>query len=309
MRALVTGGAGFIGSHVVDALIARGDRVGVLDDLSNGRPENLAGALARGAWLREGTVTDLASVQTALTAAHADTVLHLAAQIDVRRAVADPRHDAAVNVLGTLTVLEAARLASVRRVVLASTGGAIYGDAEVIPTPEEAPPRPLSPYGASKACAEAYMDLYAREHGVSTMSLRFANVYGPRQDARGEAGVIALFCDAAVRGAPVTVFGDGEQTRDFVYVGDVVEAFLAAADAEACGCCNVGTGRETPIRELAAALGLEAVAAPGRPGEVRRSCLDAGRAVALLGWRARTSLRYGLERTLAAAPAGEALSA
>jgi UDP-glucose 4-epimerase len=309
MRALVTGGAGFIGSHVVDALIERGDRVGVLDDLSNGRPENLAGALARGAWLREGSVTDIAAVDAALAAARADTVLHLAAQIDVRRAVADPRHDAAVNVLGTLSVLDAARRAGVRRVVLASTGGAIYGDADAIPTPEDAPARALSPYGTSKAAAEAYMELFGREHGLSTLSLRLANVYGPRQDALGEAGVIARFCDAAVRGLPVTVFGDGLQTRDFVYVGDVVDAFLAAADGDASGRCNVGTGRETSIRELAAALGLPVAAAAARPGEVRRSCLDAGRAARLLGWRPRTSLRYGLDRTLTAMAAAQARSA
>jgi UDP-glucose 4-epimerase len=309
MRALVTGGAGFIGSHVVDALIARGDRVGVLDDLSNGRPENLAGALARGAWLREGSVTDVASVDAALAAVGAETVLHLAAQIDVRRAVADPLHDAAINVLGTLTVLDAARRAGVRRVVLASTGGAIYGDADTIPTPEAAPARALSPYGTSKAAAEAYMELFGREHGFSTVSLRLANVYGPRQDARGEAGVIARFCDAAVRGAPVTVFGDGRQTRDFVYVGDVVDAFLGAADGDARGRLNIGTGRETPIRELAATLGLAVRTAPARPGEVRRSCLDARRAARELGWRSRTALRYGLERTLDAIAESKARSA
>jgi len=301
IRALVTGGAGFIGSNLVDALLARGDEVHVLDDLSTGRRANLDAAIGRGARLHEGSVTDCEAVESALAAARADAILHLAAQIDVRKAVDDPAFDAQVNVVGTAVLLEAARRAQVGRVVFASTGGAIYGDTAAIPTPETAPAAALSPYGTSKAGAEGYLDLYARLHGMSTFVLRLANVYGPRQDPRGEAGVIALYCGAAVDGRPAVVFGDGEQTRDFVYVGDVVEAFLAAADATVLGRANVGTGEETTVLELAAALGLETTLEPARAGEVRRSCLDPSRARELLGWEARTSLREGLERTLAAA--------
>jgi len=301
MRALVTGGAGFIGSNLVDGLLARGDEVHVLDDLTTGRRENLGGALARGARLHEGSVAEPPDVEAALRAARAEVVFHLAAQIDVRRAVADPAHDAQVNVVGTAVLLEAARRAGVRRVVFASTGGAIYGDAEAIPTREDTPAAALSPYGASKAAAESYLELYARLHGLSTFALRLANVYGPRQDPLGEAGVVAMYCGAAGDGRSATVFGDGRQTRDFVYVGDVVEAFLAAGDAPVTGRANVGTGRETTVLELAQALGLETRHEPERVGEVRRSCLDVARAHELLGWEARTPLREGLERTLAAA--------
>ena len=296
----MTGGAGFIGSNLVDALLARGDDVTVLDDLSTGREENLDGALGAGARLVRGSIADPAAVAEALTGAP-EVVFHLAAQIDVRRAVADPAFDATVNVVGTAVLLEAARTAGVRRFVLACTGGALYGDAEVIPTPEDAPRRPLSPYGASKAAAEDYLALYQRLHGQSTLSLRLANVYGPRQDPRGEAGVIALYCGAAVDGRPATVFGDGLQTRDFVYVGDVVEAFLTGADGAGTDACNVGTGRETTVLELAEALELEPRFEPERPGEVRRSCLEVSRAAERLGWHARTSLAEGLRRTLDAA--------
>jgi UDP-glucose 4-epimerase len=295
--ALVTGGAGFIGSNLVDALLERGDRVTVLDDLSTGRWENLAGALNRGARFHPADVTDAAAVARIIAAAQPDTVFHLAAQIDVRHAVADPARDATVNLIGTVTMLEAARLHGVRRFVLASTGGAIYGDAVVLPTPESAAPRPGSPYAASKAAAESYLELYRELHGLSTMSLRLANVYGPRQ-AGGEAGVIAIFCAAATAGEAVTIYGDGAQTRDFVYVGDVVEAFLAAGECDEAGQCNIATGRETCIVELARALGLRLRFEPGRAGEVLRSCLDPSAARRRLGWQAMTSLPTGLEHTL-----------
>jgi UDP-glucose 4-epimerase len=298
-RALVTGGAGFIGSNLVDGLLARDCDVTVLDDLSTGRLENLGAALSAGARLHTASVTDTSALERAFEDAPPDTVFHLAAQIDVRRAVEDPEFDATANVLGTLNVLEAARRYGVRRFVLASTGGAIYGEADEVPTPESAAPRPLSPYAASKAAAEVYVDLYARLHGLSTMSLRLSNVYGPRQDPRGEAGVIAIFCGAAVEGRPVTAYGDGGQTRDFVFVGDVVDAFMAAGDASAGGRCNIATGRETPVLEMAETLGLEFRFAPERPGEVRRSCLKPDAAAQLLGWRPRTALRDGLELTVA----------
>jgi UDP-glucose 4-epimerase len=303
-RVLVTGGAGFIGSNLVDGLLSRDRDVTVLDDLSTGRLENLAPALNGDARLHKGSVTDVAAVARAFELARPDTVFHLAAQIDVRRAVEDPGFDANANVIGTVNVLEAARRRGVERLVLASTGGAIYGEADEVPTPESAPARPLSPYAASKAAAEGYVDLYGRLHGLSTMSLRLANVYGPRQDPRGEAGVIAIYCGAAVDGRIVTVYGDGRQTRDFVFVGDVVDAFMAAGDATAAGRCNVATGGETSVLEVADALGLEVRFAPERPGEVRRSCLEPATAAHVLGWRPRTTLREGLELTVAHARRG-----
>ena len=305
VRTLVTGGAGFIGSNLVDALLARGDEVAILDDLSTGRRVNIVNALEAGATLHEGSVADAGAVAAALEAARPEVIYHLAAQIDVRRAVDDPAFDATINVVGTATLLEAARQAGVRRVVLASTGGAIYGDAEVVPTPEDAEPRPLSPYAASKAAAEGYMGLYRRLYGLSTFSLRLANVYGPRQDPKGEAGVVAIYCGRAVDGGSATVYGDGLQTRDFVFVGDVVAAFIAAGDSDADGYCNVSTGRETTVLELAETLGLEPVFAPERAGEVRRSCLNPAAAARIIGWRARTSLRAGLERTVDSARAAE----
>jgi UDP-glucose 4-epimerase len=297
----VTGGAGFIGSNLVDALIARGDEVSILDDISTGRLVNLEGAQANGARLYEGSVADPDRVATVVTDARPEVIYHLAAQIDVRRAVEDPAFDATINVVGTAILLEAARRARVGRVVLASTGGAIYGEADTIPTAEDATPRPLSPYAASKWSAEGYVGLYERLYGLSTFSLRLANVYGPRQDPKGEAGVIAIYCGATVDGRPAIVFGDGLQTRDFVYVGDVVDAFMAAGDSDAHGYCNVGTGEETTVLQLAEALGLEPRFEPERAGEVRRSCLDAGAAGTVLGWRARTPLKRGLDQTLAAA--------
>jgi UDP-glucose 4-epimerase len=298
MRALVTGGAGFIGSTLVDELVARGDRVGVLDNLSRGRLENLAPAISGGVTVHRGDVTDPTAVAKAFAAVRPDVVYHLAAQIDVRVAVADPGHDAWVNVVGTATVLEQAVRSGTQRFVLASTGGAIYGDADEVPTPESAPPRPQSPYAVSKLAAEQYVEYYARTRGLSAFVVRLANVYGPRQDPRGEAGVIALFCDAAIEGRVPTVFGDGGQTRDFVYVGDAVEAFAAAGDSRVGGFANVATGTETTVLDLARALGLASVSAPERPGEVRRSCLAPGLVAELLGWHPRTTLADGLAATL-----------
>jgi UDP-glucose 4-epimerase len=296
-RALVTGGAGFIGSHLVDALLARGDEVTVVDHLAERHQPNLAGAAA--AHLVEGDVCRVGAMVEAFAAARPEVVFHLAAQIDVRRSVADPAIDAFVNIGGTATVLEAARRSGARRVVLASTAG-VYGEPTARPTPEDAPLAPLSPYGAGKAAAERYVELFSRLYGLSGVSLRMSNVYGPRQSPGGEAGVIAIFCGAAARGEPALLFGDGRQTRDFVYVGDVVAAFLAAGDSAVQGALNVATGRETSLADLAAALRLDARAAPARLGEIRRSCLDPSRAARELGWHARTPLAAGLEQTLAA---------
>ncbi len=298
MRALVTGGAGFIGSNLVDALLARGDDVVVLDDLSTGRRENLAA----GAEVRTGDVTDLQAVATA--AAGCEAIFHLAAQIDVRQSVADPARDLAINAGGTLTTLLAAKEAGAARLVYASTGGAIYGEADVVPTPEDAPARPMAPYGQSKLSGEGYCRLFGELYGLQATSLRFANVYGPRQDPLGEGGVIAIFCGRALAGEDPVIFGDGEQTRDFVYVGDVVDALLTAGEGAPAGPFNVGTGTETSVNELARRLSVVTGRAfvpsyePARPGEVARSCLDASRAEQELGWRARVSLEDGLRRTL-----------
>ncbi len=300
MRALVTGGAGFIGSNLVDALLERGDEVSVVDDLSTGRRENLADALAAGARLHEASVIDGDAMTALLGEARPEVVFHLAAQIDVRRAVEDPAYDAAVNVGGTAVVLDAARAAGTRRLLLASTGGAIYGDCDLLPTPEDAPAAPISPYGASKAAAETYLALYRRLHGLSTCALRLANVYGPRQDPLGEGGVVAIYCHAAANDKSVRVFGDGQQTRDFVYVGDVAAAFMAASQLDVPGPYNIGTGEETRVLDLVERLGLEANFEPERPGEVKRSALDPSTARAALGWRAEMTLADGLERTMRA---------
>jgi UDP-glucose 4-epimerase len=293
MRALVTGGAGFIGSHLVDALLARGDTVAVVDDLSSGRRERVPGGVPL-------HVADIADIGPVAEAERPDVVFHLAAQVDVRKSVADPAFDARVNVAGTAAVLEAARVSGARRVLLASTGGALYGEDVPLPTPEDSPLAPFSPYGASKAAAETYLALYTRLFGLSTMALRFGNVYGPRQDPHGEAGVIAIFAGAAVEGRTVTIYGDGTQTRDYVYVGDVVAGFLAAAGSDATGAVNIGTGVETAVLDLVTAIGVPAEHKPARTGEVARSCLDVERADDVLDWRAQVPLGEGLERTLAA---------
>ncbi len=296
MRALVTGGAGFIGSHLVDALVQRGASVSVVDDLSTGRRERIPD----GVTLDVVDVADAPAMAEAVVAERPEVVFHLAAQVDVRKSVADPVHDARLNVAGTASVLEAARAAGARRVLLASTGGALYGETSELPTPESAPLAPFSPYGASKAAAETYCGLFTRLHGLSTLALRFGNVYGPRQDPHGDAGVIAIFAGATLEGRTVTIYGDGSQTRDYVYVGDVVAGFLAAAGSDVTGAVNIGTGLETSVLELVRAIGAEAATAPERPGEVARSCLDVRRAADVLGWRAEIGLEEGLRRTLAA---------
>ena len=306
MNCVVTGGAGFIGSNLVDALVERGDRVTVIDNLSSGKRANLDGAVERGAELMVADVFDAGAIADIFAAAQPDVAFHLGAQIDVRVSVTDPTADANVNVLGTIAVLEAARMAGTRRVVNSSTGGGLYGDADVLPTPEDHPIRPLAPYGQGKLAAEGYCDLYARLHGLSTISLRYGNVYGPRQDVHGEAGVVAIFCGCLVDKRTPTVFGDGRQTRDWVDVSDVVRANLIAADSTLTSPVNVGHGRETAVLDLIEALndvsdgGMPAPRfAPDRPGEVRRSCLDVTRARRELGWEAQVELRDGLRRILA----------
>ncbi len=306
MDCVVTGGAGFIGSNLVDALVARGDRVTVIDNLSSGKRSNLLDALQRGAKLEEVDVRDAEAVAAVFAAAAPDVVFHMAAQIDVRYSVEHPAGDATTNVLGTIAVLEAARQAGTRRLVNTSTGGGLYGDADLIPTPEDHPIKPLAPYGQSKYSAEGYCGLYTLLHGLSTVSLRYGNVYGPRQDVHGEAGVVAIFCGHLVEGRAPTVFGDGGQTRDWVDVSDVVRANLLAADADLTGPVNIGHGQETSVLQLVEALNdvsdrpmAEPVFAPERPGEVRRSCLQVSRARQELGWEATVALRDGLRTILA----------
>ena len=306
MDCIVTGGAGFIGSNLVDALVERGDSVTVIDNLSTGKRSNLEGALTDGASLQEIDVRDAEAVAELFDAARPELVFHMAAQIDVRYSVEHPAGDATSNVLGTIAVLEAALRSGVRRVVNTSTGGGLYGDADQLPTPEDYPIRPLAPYGMGKHAAEGYCELYTRLHGLSTASLRYGNVYGPRQDVHGEAGVVAIFCGCLVEERTPTVFGDGRQTRDWVDVLDVVRANLVAAESELTGPFNIGNGRETAVLDLIAALDEVSGGAmpapdfaPERPGEVRRSCLNVSRAKRELGWEAEVQLRDGLRLILA----------
>jgi UDP-glucose 4-epimerase len=306
MNCLVTGGAGFIGSHLVDALVARGDRVTVIDNLSTGKRSNLDSAIERGATLDETDIREADAIGELFAAVRPVLVFHLAAQMDVRYSVEHPSADAATNVLGTIAVLEAARRAGVGRVVFASTGGGLYGDADVLPTPEGHPIKSLAPYGQGKYAAEGYCELYGRLHGLSTVSLRYGNVYGPRQDVHGEAGVVAIFCGCLVENRTPTVFGDGHQTRDWVDVSDVVRANLLAAESTLTGAVNIGHAQETSILDLIRALDDVSAGkmpaprfAPERPGEVRRSCLDVTRAQRELDWEPQVSLHDGLRGILA----------
>jgi UDP-glucose 4-epimerase len=305
VRALVTGGAGFIGSNLVDSLVERGDEVTVLDDLSTGRRENLEQALAGGATLVEADIRDADAVAAVFEQARPEVVFHLAAQIDVRKSAADPALDARVNIEGTINVLQAARGAGSPRVVNTSTGGAIYGEGQQIPAPESHPNAPEAPYGQSKFAAEGYCELFGRLFGLSTVSLRYGNVYGPRQDPLGEAGVVAIFCGKLEAGERPVVYGDGLQTRDYIHVRDVVAANLAATESEVTGPVNIGTGVETTVLDLVEGLAPHAHAdftpihEPERPGEVRHIAIDATRAREELGWEARVRLGEGLEQTLA----------
>jgi UDP-glucose 4-epimerase len=312
MRALVTGGAGFIGSNLVDALLDQGAEVDVVDTLVTGRKSNLeAGALGRGARLHEVDITDAPALNALVADIAPDVIYHLAAQIDVRRSIEDPAFDASVNVVGTINVLEAARLAGVGRVVNTSTGGAIYGDADTIPSDETTTALPMAAYGQSKFCAERYLGWYGRLYGQSNVTLRLGNVFGPRQDPMGEAGVIAIFCGKLRDGSRPTIYGDGTQTRDYIYVGDVVRAQLAAGQSSVTGEINVGTGRETSVLDIVevmkelepdAAAGFDPAFADARLGEIERSCLDVARAREELGFEAQTTLRDGMRATLEATP-------
>ncbi len=302
---LVTGGAGFIGSHVADAYLARGWSVTVVDDLSSGKRENVPA----GVDFVELDVGDERLHELFDRKGGFELINHHAAQIDVRQSVERPRFDAEVNVLGTLNILEAAREWPSRRIVFISSGGVVYGDADSRPIPESAPKKPESPYGVSKLVGEYYLRCYRLLHGLDYVALRYSNVYGPRQDPHGEAGVVAIFCNRLIAGEPLTVFGSGEQTRDYVYVGDVVAANMVVSDAELGEgtalddrAFNVGTGTETSVNELAATLMSAAgrqvplERAPARPGELEWNSLANDRLRAL-GWEAAVTLSDGLRRT------------
>ena len=300
MRILVTGGAGFIGSHTVDALVAAGTHeVSVLDSLSSGKREQVNPAVR----FYEADLRNAEAILPILEREKPEVIYHLAAQMDVRRSVADPALDAGINLVGFLNVMEAARRNGLRRVVFASTGGAIYGEQEQFPCDEGHPRRPVSPYGVAKLATEAYLFFYKVQYGVDYVALRYANVYGPRQDPHGEAGVVAIFCGRMLGSMPSTIFGDGEQTRDYIFVGDVARANVAALGAKASDAFNIGTGVETSVnqlyRSLASAAGVKTPPsyAPARPGEQRRSVISPARAGQVLGWRPEVTLDDGLERT------------
>ena len=297
MRVLVTGGAGFIGSHLVDALVARGDDVAVVDDMSGGRP----GRVADEPVVHKLSVTEGAAVAAVTADFRPELICHLAARVDVRTSVSDPADDALVNVVGTINVLEAARQAGAR-VIFGSTGAVIYGRDAPIPSLEDVLPLPESPYGVAKNSAEQYVELYNRLHGSSHVVLRFANVYGPRQDPAGQVGVVAIFCARALARQRPLVYGDGQQTRDFIYVGDAVNAYLAAADRGRPGIWNVGSGAEVSILQLAAVISevsgheMNPVFGAARPGELRRGALASERARRDLGWVPTVSLSDGVGR-------------
>ena len=300
MRILITGGAGFIGSHTVDALMAENSHdLAIIDDLSTGKRERL-GPRVR---FHHADIRNAEEVRLVMDRERPEVLLHLAAQMDVRKSVAEPAFDAEVNIGGFLNLIEAGREKGLKRVVFASTGGAIYGQQQVFPCDETHQSRPLSPYGVSKLSTEMYLFFYKVQYGIDYVALRYSNVYGPRQDPHGEAGVVAIFCGRMLAGQPCTIYGDGEQTRDYVYVSDVVRANLAALNSAASGAFNIGTGQETTVNELYGQLAKIAgtsrlpIYAPMRPGEQRRSAILPLRAATELGWRAEVSLKEGLERT------------
>ena len=318
MKTLVTGGAGFIGSHLTDALLAGGDEVTVYDNLSTGRLSNLDSALAAGVDLVEGDILDRDLLERVMQSVRPDTVFHLAAQGEVQRSIEQPAFDATVNVVGTINLIEASREAGVGRFVFASTGGAIYGEGSRInlPATESEETAPLCQYGLSKRACEMYLDLYRRLCMFNSVALRFANVYGPRQTPKGEAGAVAIFGELLLAGQNPTVFGDGTQTRDFVYIDDLIEAILTASRTDVEGPINLGSGQETSILDLLDSLreagnSLNGDGPPAgttfepefdraRPGEVKRIAIDPTRAATELGWNPTTPLGTGLVRTLRA---------
>nr|WP_236672823.1 NAD-dependent epimerase/dehydratase family protein [Comamonas sp. JC664] len=296
---MVTGGAGFIGSHVCDEFLRGGHEVIALDDLSGGKRENLDPRVRL-------AVHDIRSREASelIKSEKPDVLCHLAAQMDVRRSVDDPSFDADVNIRGMLNLLEAARVSGVKKVIFSSTGGAIYGEQDVFPAPENHPTRPISPYGVSKAAGELYLGYYRAQYGLPYVALRYANVYGPRQNPHGEAGVVAIFSQRLIAGQGCTIFGEGKQTRDFVFGPDVARANRLAFEKDYVGAINIGTGVETDINRLYALLAEAAGStvpvthAPGKPGEQMRSCVDNALAKKVLGWEPSADVREGLRRTI-----------
>ena len=299
MKILVTGGAGFIGSHVADALLDQGHIVHILDDLSTGRSENVPPAAPLHAF-------DIRSHEAAALMEREpfDVLVHHAAQMDVRASVADPSFDADVNVRGFLNLAEAGRKNGLKKILFASTGGAIYGEPDYTPQDEDHPVRPLSPYGITKLCTEKYLYFYQQQHGIDYVALRYANVYGPRQNPHGEAGVVAIFTQRMLKGDQPIINGDGKQTRDYVFVGDVVQANLAALGYDASGVFNVGTGTETNVNELFHTIrdltGADIPEEHGeaKPGEQQRSVLSYARSKQALGWSPQVDVGEGLARTV-----------
>ena len=299
MRILVTGGAGFIGSHVTDAFIAAGHEVAVIDDLSTGSRANLNPvAQFFQADIRAPGIEDI------VTTLQPEVLCHHAAQLDLRRSVDDPCFDAEINLIGFLRVIESARKQGLKKVLFASSGGAIYGEQENFPATEKHATKPLSPYGIAKLATEHYLEFYRSTYGLPYIALRYSNVYGPRQNADGEAGVVAVFSDALLRDAPARIFGDGEQTRDYVFVGDIVSANEKALASDYCGPLNLGTGVETSVnqlyQELCRLVGVapQAGSVTAPLGEQRRSCLDFSRARSILGWQPEHELGAGLKETV-----------
>lgn len=299
-KVLITGGAGFIGSHVADALLQKGYEVHIMDDFSSGKAENVpTGAVVHHMDVRDKAVVDLWRRE------RFPILIHHAAQMDVRRSVADPKFDAGVNILGLLNLMEAGRQHGLQKVVFASTGGAIYGEPAYVPQDEDHPVRPLSPYGITKLASEKYLYFYEQQYRIAYVALRYANVYGPRQNPHGEAGVVAIFTQRMLEGKQPVIYGSGEQTRDFVYVGDVVAANLAALVYEGSGVFNIGTGIETSVNQLFRMLRdlMEAevpeVHGEAKPGEQQRSVLGYERARHALGWEPKVSLSEGLQHTIA----------
>ena len=300
MKILVTGGAGFIGSHTVDALVATGQhQVSIIDNLSAGKGHQV-NPVAR---FHEIDLRDADAVKRVIEAETPEVIVHLAAQMDVRRSVADPAFDAQVNLVGFLNLMESARQHGLRRVIFSSTGGAIYGEQETFPAPEDHPLHPVSPYGVAKMATEAYLFFYKVQYGIDYTALRYGNVYGPRQDPHGEAGVVAIFCGRILERKPCTIYGDGKQTRDYVFVGDVARANIAAANSNVSGAINIGTGVETNVNDLYHTLGTVADVTrapeygPARPGEQSRSVISPARARELLNWRPEVDLANGLDQT------------
>lgn len=298
MKIFVTGGAGFIGSNLVDALIELGHQVCIIDNLSTGQKENIN----QQAKFFELDIQDKKLAEI-FESEKPEVVFHLAAQIDVRKSVAEPVEDAKANILGSLNLLENCKKFKIKKIIFSSTGGAIYGDSDIVPTPESAPQLPISPYGIGKLSVEKYLYYYHIVHGLDYTVLRYANVYGPRQNSHGEAGVVAIFCDKLLKNQPPIINGDGKQTRDYVYVADVVSANLAALNSLPGQTYNVGTGIESDVNKVATLIkegigsDLDFSYGPAKPGEQKRSCLNYDKIKKELGWLPKTSLAHGIAAT------------